>query len=116
MIKVFVYGTLKKGEGNHRLLAGRSVFCGEDCIRGKLFDLGPFPAAMKEGTDLIHGEIYMVGPTTLGALDRLEGHPSFYKREVVKTLNQKQDVWVYFLPKMEHKALHLPNGVWSARS
>jgi gamma-glutamylcyclotransferase (GGCT)/AIG2-like uncharacterized protein YtfP len=114
MVRIFVYGTLKRGYGNHRLLAGRSVFIGDDAIIGKLFDLGAFPAATPEGSDLIQGETYFVGPKTLRDLDRLEGHPNFYRREVVKT-RSGVDAWVYFMPEISWhtRSLHyLPEGVW----
>lgn len=115
VIKVFVYGTLKRGEGNHRLLAQGCLFIGDDTIKAKLFDLGHFPA-IQQGTDVVQGEVYMVGPNTLRRLDALEGHPNFYKREVVTTLNKKHDVWAYFMPEMVYKARHLPEGVWRRNS
>lgn len=116
MIKVFVYGTLKRGYGNHRLLAGRSIFIGDDSIAGKLFDLGPFPAAQK-GEGKIYGEVWMIGPHTLKSLDTLEGHPEFYKREPVTT-QAGHEAWVYFMPelhctKREH---YLPEGRWPRKA
>lgn len=107
---VFVYGTLKEGHGNHRLLAGRSVFMGIDTIKAKLFDLGPYPF-IKEGDDLVYGEIYRVGPQTLASLDRLEGHPTFYERRQVKT-SGGAEVWVYYLKDRMPKCIYLPEGVW----
>lgn len=118
MIRVFVYGTLKKGEGNHRLLQGRALFCGEDSIHGKLFDLGAFPAAVQEGDNVIHGEVYMVGPHTLRSLDGLEGHPHFYERKEVMLLNEKKLAWAYFLPdaKVYRGSREVEGGVWSRRT
>ena len=116
LIKVFVYGTLKRGHGNHkRLLAGRSIYVCDDVIDGVLYDLGHFPA-VQEGEGIVHGEIYMVGPKTLRDLDRLEGHPTFYRRREVTTKLQGHDVWAYFLPELEEKMKQnpLPEGVWPA--
>lgn len=101
-ILVFVYGTLKRGRGNHRLLA-RSPRLGREVIAGPYFfaHLGGFPGVVKlpqgQGTTrLIGGEVYEVDAETLGHLDGLEGHPNFYCRELVRT--RFGDAWVYLLP------------------
>lgn len=80
---VFVYGTLKRGHGNHRLLeAGGARLLGTDSIKGwSMHDLGAFPA-VAEGWDTVHGEVFEVDAETLARLDRLEGIPSFYQRTV----------------------------------
>lgn len=114
MIKVFVYGTLKKGFGNHRLLDGRSVFVQEDAIQGHtLFDLGPYPALQSGGEDTISGEVYMIGPNTLRDLDRLEGHPTFYERRVVKTVGG-HEVWAYFMDNVRGSARKI-EGSWPSK-
>lgn len=86
---VFVYGTLKRGYGNNRLLVN-SAFVREGTIRGKqLFQAG-FPV-MTEGlpNDVVHGEIWDISgenqDATLRALDRLESEGFMYDREVVTT-------------------------------
>jgi gamma-glutamylcyclotransferase (GGCT)/AIG2-like uncharacterized protein YtfP len=110
MIKVFVYGTLKRGYGNHRLLIGRSIFVGADSIRGKLYDLGNFPGVW-HGNDLVQGEVYKIaGPEVLRDLDCLEGHPRFYKRTRVTT-SAGLRVFVYMLPTAERYS-YLAEGVW----
>lgn len=113
MIKVFVYGTLKRGYNNHRLLAGRALFVGDDVIDGDLFDLGPYPAA-RRGNGVIHGEVYMVGPNTLRSLDTLEGHPVYYKREPVRTRMGGHEAWAYFMNDVPNAAQQLPEGSWPA--
>src|SRR5262249_2027949 len=44
---LFVYGTLMRGYGLHRLLAGRAAYLGEGEVQGFLFDLGAYPAALR---------------------------------------------------------------------
>lgn len=112
---VFVYGTLKRGQSNHHLLKD-AEYLGDDCIEGKLFDLGGFPAAHWDGVDMIVGEKFEIkDQKTLERLDMLEGHPDFYNRRVVKT-KTGQDVWTYFLPKVaQYNAKYLPEGFWSRR-
>jgi gamma-glutamylcyclotransferase (GGCT)/AIG2-like uncharacterized protein YtfP len=50
----------------------------------------------------IRGEVYAVNGKTLEALDRLEGHPTLYRRENVDVLigdGRPLRAWVYFYPE-----------------
>jgi len=96
--RVFVYGTLLRGEPNHRLLA-RAGLVGEARTRPEfdLVDLGHFPAIIEGGSTAVAGEVYEVDRLALAALDRLEGHPSFYRRERIR-LDGGQVVEAYLLP------------------
>lgn len=80
MNKVFVYGSLKEGFINHRVLGGAKKVCSARMGNSVLFSLGAFPALKNTDNtnDIVHGEIYEV--PDFHALDRLEGHPDFYKR------------------------------------
>jgi gamma-glutamylcyclotransferase (GGCT)/AIG2-like uncharacterized protein YtfP/predicted glutamine amidotransferase len=86
MQRVFVYGTLKKGFGNHRLLSN-SRFLGNATTVSKWLMIGedmPFPYLLEQDWKkgkYIKGELYEVDEATLARLDRLEGVPSHYKRE-----------------------------------
>ncbi len=89
MHKVFVYGTLKRGYGNHRLLEG-SLFLGEALTKGEftLYD-GGFPYLKENGFSQIKGELYQVDDETFERLDHLEGYPSHYNRvETTVTLDK----------------------------
>lgn len=74
-LNVFVYGTLKKGHGNHRVL-GNSLFLGKAVTKEKhiLTDCGfPYMVPDSDG-ELVSGELYCVDdPAVLEGLDRLEG-------------------------------------------
>lgn len=77
---LFVYGTLKRGQRNHRLLLG-APFGGEARIDGvRLYDLGPFPMAIAEAGFHIEGELFGVDARLLAELDRFEGSPRLYER------------------------------------
>ena len=104
MIRVLVYGTLKKDHGNHGLMREADAeFIGYDSITGayKLHDLGNIPACVdaadKEGISRIRGELYAIQPEGLAALDLLEGHPHLYQRRKVWTDIHKRRTWVYML-------------------
>ncbi len=79
--RVFVYGTLLRGEPNHGFLA-RAEWVGVARTRAEfeLVDLGYFPAMIPHGETAISGEVYSTDEATLRRLDRLEGHPEFYTR------------------------------------
>ena len=105
---VFVYGTLKRGFVNNRLLCG-SKFLGKARTEGKfaLYEAGISFVIEDEQVSKISGEVYEVDERTLARLDRLEGHPSWYCRKMVNiSINNKDldevtkmiEAWIYFFP------------------
>lgn len=97
---VFVYGSLRKGFGNHYLLEN-SQFVKEATLSGfQMYSLGGFPAIThsRSKKDKIKGEIYEVNEATLYHLDRLEGHPNFYFREAYFT-DDREIVQTYILDR-----------------
>lgn len=98
-MKLFVYGTLKRGFGNNRLLAD-SLFLGEAITKPtyRLFDCGGFPALSKDiksGYEVL-GEIWDVIGETLELVDILEGVPFLFRRMKIEVINHS-DVQAYFL-------------------
>ena len=84
--KVFVYGTLKRGYGNHRLLEN-AIYLGKAKTKDRWNMIGktlPFPYLI-ERDDVngkrVEGEVYLVSSTELQQLDRLEGVPTHYRKE-----------------------------------
>jgi gamma-glutamylcyclotransferase (GGCT)/AIG2-like uncharacterized protein YtfP len=84
--RVFVYGTLMRGEANHRWLAGARLLAGAARTAAcyELHDLGAFPALALDGADAVAGELYEVDAHDLDRLDELEGHPAYYVRSAVR--------------------------------
>src|SRR5690349_20067775 len=88
----FVYGTLKQGQSNYPLVAAAVRAAIPATIRGRLYDVGPFPA-LAAGDEAVRGEVLMVEPAELPrlltVLDALEGFVpsdpagSMYLRRVV---------------------------------
>lgn len=104
--RVFVYGTLKEGHGNHGYyLAGNPAVkkLGRCYITGdyRMYTNGAFPIVTvgddPEREAHIVGEVYEVDEPTLDALDALEGHPDWYCRQKVQTPWKK--AWVYLMPE-----------------
>lgn len=107
---VFVYGTLKRGYGNHGLLQNHgSTYCGTVLTEPAylLYASGggtgiPFMVAATPPKGIsIRGEVYLVDDATLASLDQLEGHPDFYVRTEIKLLKAVKfvdPVFSYLLP------------------
>lgn len=85
MNRIFVYGSLMKGFGNHRLLEKSRFICdAKTRPEFKMFSIsGAYPGVSAEGSTAIHGELYEVDEETLARLDQLEGHPHFYRRTTI---------------------------------
>ena len=74
---VFVYGTLLRGEANHRRLHHARVRAAKAFVAGALlYDTGRgYPAmTMASGGPAVYGEVYEVDAATLRSLDELEDY------------------------------------------
>lgn len=95
---VFVYGTLRKGEVNHDVIDGCPfVKNARTEPRYTLHDHRWFPSMASGGTTAVTGEVYDLEPKTLWEVDRLEGHPSYYRRQHI-VLEDGQTVQAYLMP------------------
>ena len=109
--RVFVYGTLKRGQPNHHWLAGAPC---QGLVRLEnvlLHDLGPFPMAI-HGDGVVVGELYQIDAEMLASLDRLEGVPRLYQRWRCQPLDSPW-AWVYL--GRPHQVRHSPvlvDGCW----
>lgn len=114
---LFVYGSLKRGFGNHRLLENlRAKFLGEAKSEPvfTMYSLGGFPGIIRNGDTPVSGELYEVPSSGMSDLDMLEGHPNFYRREDIR-LENGQVVLGYVLPVRSEYVNGCPvidDGVW----
>lgn len=99
---LFVYGTLRRGMKNEfaRRLAANSEFLGEARIAARLYDIGPYRAAVlsSEAGDWVRGEVFQLNdPDEMFAiLDQYEG--SDFERLKVQVLLDSgagEQAWVY---------------------
>ena len=109
--RVFVYGTLLRGELNHGLLAG-AVYLGahrtEPCFT--LYTLGGYPGLVAAGTTAVSGEVYRVSDAGLLLLDQLEGYPRLYGRRLIPTPFGRSWVYVYRGAVRDRPVIH--SGDW----
>jgi gamma-glutamylcyclotransferase (GGCT)/AIG2-like uncharacterized protein YtfP len=105
-VHVFVYGSLKKHLGNHGYLRN-AEFVGYDTISGPftMVSCGGFPAVCTDssvdGAVPVFGQLFKILPDDLPALDALEGHPRWYKREKLCTDYNNTRAWMYIQPESE---------------
>ena len=106
---VFVYGTLRPPQADTLAEDSRYYFEVAPYIKtavparlpaAEIFDLGTYPAAIP-GTGEVKGDLLTVTPAALKIMDRIEGHPNFFRREWtnVRTENGTAMAWVYWAPR-----------------
>lgn len=131
---IFVYGTLMEGEGNWSwALAPRKPAFLAQTLPGEfaLLHLGGFPGMIRindrdmrsplEALSIVHGEVFEVPATKIPDLDRLEGHPRFYRREDIEVLPTKGKgapvvVETYIYQGAAQGRGLIPSGSWRDRS
>ncbi len=110
----FVYGTLRRGCGNHHVMqrAG-GEFVGQAALSDRyplVVDGLPYLLPIKGKGHHVVGELYRI-PRVSGwrVLDRLEGHPNFYRREAVGCSMGDEELvtWIYFLNRGYGHLTHL---------
>ena len=114
-MKIFVYGSLKKGKKLHYFLK-KSKFLGEaeTCDKYPMIlsksKWYPYLIEKKDVGYKIKGEVYEISPSLLKKLDKVEEAPFYYYRKKIPVcLNKKRVLaWVYFvrkIPKFRKKDL-----------
>lgn len=111
---LFVYGTLRsKVDVPLKTEIARSwELLGESEIKGKLYDMGDYPAAVPAGSDddsVIKGEVYLLHEPekVFAVLDRYEGSAYSRKQETVSLPDgTTAQAWVYwYIQSVEGKAV-----------
>ena len=109
---VFVYGSLRKGFRSpaYEYISRFFNIAGEAKVKGKLYDLGEYPAATPTSEEtFINGELYVVKypsefPWAIGQLDDYEGvnvekgELQLYRREWINVSmnNEVIPAWIYW--------------------
>ncbi|MEL1135043.1 gamma-glutamylcyclotransferase [Desulfitobacterium sp. THU1] len=112
MLNVFVYGTLMRGQRNHKNYLSQSEFIGCGEITGfAMYAVSSFPGIVPENGEKVKGEVYQVDQDTLRRLDSLEGEGSLYLRKPVDVLVEGKllQAWIYVwnqevkgMPKLDY--------------
>jgi gamma-glutamylcyclotransferase (GGCT)/AIG2-like uncharacterized protein YtfP len=113
---VYVYGTLKSGFGNHRILE-TSEFVGEVTTKPfyRLYNVGHYPGLVEDAETgkAIQGELYRVtDPAVMQRLDRLEGIPWLYRREYLKIEGMEDDEVQGYIYNQDYSDLEECSPKW----
>ena len=88
MIKLFVYGTLRKGDSRSFFLndVEQAKFLREAKTKPlyTLVNVGMFPALIKQGKTSVVGELWEIDKRTKQSLDLIEGVPLLYQDEEIE--------------------------------
>ena len=107
-IKVAVYGSLRKGLGNHVVLSGAD-YLGESTVTfpANMRSYGAFPYVhtknnIEKVVKPIKVELYAVDEEGLQRLDCLEGYPHFYNRSEF-VFKDGTMAWMYHIEEEQHQ-------------
>ena len=78
-MKMFVYGTLKKGFRNHHYLQNADYLCNATLHNYELFSLVRYPGIAAKDGAMTEGEVYEVDEAIKACVDELEEEGSLYK-------------------------------------
>jgi gamma-glutamylcyclotransferase (GGCT)/AIG2-like uncharacterized protein YtfP len=128
---LFVYGTLMStaagalGKGMRERLQREGQLLGPATMRGRLYDLGRFPALVDSDNpaDLVHGEVFALHESgkSFAWLDRYEGidpgqpgHNEYQRVERSVRLACREEItaWVYLYRKSVVRAPRIAAGRW----
>lgn len=110
-----VYGSLRNGFGNNRLLRNSEHLSTETIsIPYRMISLGGFPGLIpsEENHDIVV-EAWSVDKDTYRNVEYLEGWPSFYQKAVVKTSAGEGEVYVLESKRYQSGYPSVESGDWS---
>jgi len=120
-VKLFVYGTLLRGESNYHVLDGATLLFERITLPAKMYDTGRgYPAIELVKDSTIIGDIYEIHEKMWPSLDELEGYTGntgtdLYSKEFVnvQTIDGLIEVAVYTVCDESMKSVVIPSGDWT---
>jgi gamma-glutamylcyclotransferase (GGCT)/AIG2-like uncharacterized protein YtfP len=121
-MKLFVYGTLCRGEKNHHLLYGAICIVERATINAKMYDTKRgYPAIELDLNSVVVGEVYEVSNDMWPALDELEGFTGnremdLYNKIKINVITEEGPIetFVYTVCDETMKSIHISSGDWVA--
>ena len=114
-VKLIVYGTLMSGESNHRFCQN-AVSITPCSVTGTLYDTGyGYPAFQPQGESTVKAELIEIPFEDWEAVDRLEGYPRFYDRQLFPAkLDDGTEVtgWIYIMYTLPPMVKVIESGDW----
>jgi gamma-glutamylaminecyclotransferase len=115
VIRVFVYGSLKRAGLHHAEMRDAELEREATTEPGfRLVMQGSYPALARGGSGVVHGELYSVSATLLAALDRFEDVPRLYRRQHIR-LDDGSHAEAYVIDEeIAATCPEVPSGSWPA--
>jgi gamma-glutamylaminecyclotransferase len=112
--RLFVYGTLMRGEANaHLMTAARFVGEARTVTAYQLRLLEGYPALLPGGRTAVRGELHLVDGALLAVLDEFEGHPTLFRRQEVDLAGgARAEAYLFAAPAIIDAAASLADGDW----
>jgi gamma-glutamylcyclotransferase (GGCT)/AIG2-like uncharacterized protein YtfP len=119
-MKLFVYGSLKKGGKYHFYLEEATLVAEHAVAKGVLYDSGlGYPAVVLSGTGNITGEIYDIPDELWPALDDLEGYTGGAETDLfdklvttVEVAGEPVEAVIYVAKDKKLLNSIIPGGIW----
>lgn len=116
---LFVYGSLKKGFDNHKMLEKYTRRIGKAFTVAKFgmfeAEFGNYPYLIQKNISIIEGELYQITrKELLDRIDEFEGSPEYYERKKIKVKTHRgiTNAFVYIRPTKEVPSGQKPLKVW----
>ncbi len=110
-----VYGTLKENFSNYFyfLSPKKPIFKGIVHLPFQMYSEGGFPILFpSDEINRIHIEVFEVSQKTLDKIDRLEGVPELYNREIIYIEELELEVFLYIIKDREPFGEIIENGLF----
>ena len=114
-IRIFVYGTLRRGEPYHHLMSACEYLGTRKTLpKYELVNIGHYPGLLSRGNTAVTGDLYLVDSETLDKLDEYEGYPEDYSREYVDLVGSEQAVAYMYRLNTDDCSI-ISSGDWKKR-
>jgi gamma-glutamylcyclotransferase (GGCT)/AIG2-like uncharacterized protein YtfP len=119
--RLVLYGSLRHGQPDfHRLALDKALdWLGPCEVRGRLYDLGPYPGFSPEGRSLVFGDLFAIRDSAaLDRLDAFEGYVaddplgSLYLRRRIALHRPSGEAWIYVYNGVLAAAPAVGSGDW----
>ena len=92
--RVFVYGTLMKGQRAHHLLEGCTPLGTWHLYGYAMYNLGNYPGILEQEGKSVIGEVYLIPEAFWKAMDEYEEEGTLYHRRTVTVTNGEKQMEV----------------------
>lgn len=116
-MKIFVYGTLMRGNSNYDYYLSESEFLIEGYIENyQLYDLGYYPGIKNSIGNKVKGEVFEIDENKKREIDRLEGEGYLYTATKVSVITEFSIIdataYVYNREVYENQVVSYQNQPW----